>query len=115
LLSSDNSSITGEPGADILLKAMIQPFLVLNENAGMNAQALFGDILANKGKAIDVNTGALVDPLKAGIIDPKRVTREAIQNAVSIAGTGMTMGALVVDVPEAKAAASMPDMSQMGM
>ena len=86
----------------------------LNENAGMNAQALFGEILANKGKAVDVNTGALVDPLKAGIIDPKRVTREAIQNAVSIAGTGMTMGALVVDVPEVKTAAA-PDMSQMGM
>jgi chaperonin GroEL len=113
LLSSDTSSITGDPGADILLRAMIQPFLVLTKNAGLNEQALFGEILANKGKAIDVNTGQLVDPLKAGIIDPKRVTREAIQNAVSIAGTGMTMGALVVDVPEAKSAA--PDMSAMGM
>jgi chaperonin GroEL len=41
----------------------------------------------------------------SGVVDPARVTREAIQNAVSIAGTGMTMGALVVDVPEPKAAA----------
>ena len=44
-----------------------------------------------------------------GVIDPARVTKEALQNAVSIAGTAMTMGALIVDVPEAKS--GMPDMS----
>ena len=51
--------------------------------------------------------------MTAGIVDPKRVTKEAILNSVSIAGTSMTMGALVVDVPEPKAPAA-PDMGGMG-
>jgi chaperonin GroEL len=50
---------------------------------------------------VNVNNPAKLVDLKAnGVVDPVRVTREAIQNAVSIAGTSMTMGALVVDVPE---------------
>ncbi len=50
---------------------------------------------------MDVNTGtALVDLKAKGVVDPARVTKEAIQNAASIAGTAITMGALVVDVPE---------------
>ena len=42
----------------------------------------------------------IVDMKKAGIIDPARVTREAVQNAISIAATAMTMGALICEVPE---------------
>jgi chaperonin GroEL len=51
------------------------------------------------------------------VVDPARVTREAIQNAVSIAGTAMTMGALVVDVPEKTPPMPSPDMGggMMGM
>jgi chaperonin GroEL len=56
----------------------------------------------------------LVDMKTAGVVDPARVTREAIQNAASIAGTSMTMGALVVEVPEPKAVGGAPDMSGMG-
>ena len=53
------------------------------------------------GQGVDVNDPPnLVDLKSAGIVDPTRVTKEAVQNAVSIAGTSMTMGALVVDVPE---------------
>jgi chaperonin groEL len=60
----------------------------------------------------------LVDVKKAGVIDPARVTKEAIQNAVSIAATAATMGALVVDVPEKEPAApsmggGMPGMGMM--
>ncbi|RYF27502.1 MAG: molecular chaperone GroEL, partial [Chloroflexi bacterium] len=47
----------------------------------------------------------LIDVKKAGVIDPARVTKEAVQNAVSIASTAATMGALVVDIPEPEAAA----------
>jgi chaperonin GroEL len=57
----------------------------------------------------------LVDLKAAGIIDPVRVTREAIQNAVSIAGTSMTMGALVVEVPEKASAPAMPGAGMSGM
>ena len=62
--------------------------------------------------AHDVDPDKLVDLKKAGIVDPARVTKEAIQNAVSIAATGMTMGGLVVDIPEKQSGA--PDMGGMG-
>jgi chaperonin GroEL len=69
---------------------------------------------AKAGQGIDVNNPSkLVDLKNAGVVDPARVTKEAIQNAVSIAGTSMTMGALVVDVPE-KSAPAAPDMGAMG-
>ena len=59
-----------------------------------------------------MNTGdKLVDMKAAGVVDPARVTKEAIQNASSIAGTAITMGALVVDVPEENSAGGAPDMS----
>ena len=104
-------------GAQMLARALEKPFRILLENAGLNADEWLPQVRAGKpGMGVDVNTaGKLVDLKAKGVIDPKRVTREAIQNAVSIAGTGMTMGALVVDVPEPKSAAAMPDMSSMGM
>lgn len=95
-----NTAVTGDAGADILIRALWKPFILLAENAGLNASALFNDVLAKTGVGVDVNTGQLVDVKKAGIIDPTRVTKEAIQNAVSIAGTSITMGALIVDIPE---------------
>jgi chaperonin GroEL len=65
---------------------------------------------------VDVNNpGTLTDLKAAGVIDPTRVVKETIQNAASIAGTSMTMGALVVEVPEKTPAAPMPDMGGMGM
>ena len=65
---------------------------------------------------VDVNNPEKLTDLKAaGVVDPTRVVKEAIQNAASIAGTSMTMGALVVEVPEKASAAPMPDMGGMGM
>ncbi len=57
----------------------------------------------------------LVTMKEAGVIDPAAVTREAIQNAVSIAATAMTMGALIVDVPEKEAPAAPAMGGGMGM
>ena len=54
----------------------------------------------------------LIDLKKSGIIDPAKVTKEAVQNAISIAATSITMGALIVDVPEKQAPAT-PDMGEM--
>ena len=67
---------------------------------------------AKDGQGINVMTPdkGLVDLKKAGVVDPARVTREAVQNAVSIAATTITMGALIVELPnkdDAAAAASM--------
>lgn len=112
----DNSA-----GSTLLKNALVQPFVQLMTNAGLNAQALLAQVQDGKaGFGVDVNKEkvALVDVKKAGIVDPARVTKEAIQNAVSIAGTAMTMGALVVDVPEKAPAAPAGggmDPSMMGM
>ena len=103
-------------GKQILKTALLRPFYELMHNSGLNPDEWWPKIRSGKpGQGVDVNKPSkLVDLKSAGIIDPVRVAREAIQNAVSIAGTAMTMGALVVDVPE-KSALAMPDMSGMGM
>jgi chaperonin GroEL len=93
-------------GAHILRGALEQPFRILLENAGLNPDEWLPEVRkGKKGLGIDVNDPAKLIDLKAnGIVDPTRVTKEAIQNAVSIAGTSMTMGALVVDIPEKESA-----------
>lgn len=106
-IKDDTTNAQGA-GAVLLKKALLQPFLQLMENAGLNAAALLAQVQAAKaGQGVDVNSGKIVDLKAKGIVDPVRVTREAIQNAVSIAGTAMTMGALVVDEPEKDAPAAM--------
>jgi len=89
-------------GTQLLQNALRQPFLHLMNNAGLNGEVKLAEVLAAKpGQGFDVNSpDKLVDVTAAGVIDPARVTREAIQSSVSISGTGMTMGALVVEVPE---------------
>ncbi len=106
---ADNTTNAQDAGAVLLKKALLEPFLQLMENAGLNGAALLAQVQAAKpGQGVDVNTGKLVDLKAKGIVDPTRVTKEAIQNAVSIAGTSMTMGALVVDEPEKEAPAAPP-------
>jgi chaperonin GroEL len=105
-------------GAGLLRTALEQPFRILLDNAGLNADEWLPQVKKAKvGHGVNVNNPEkLVDLKAAGIVDPARVTKEAVQNAVSIAGTAMTMGALVVDVPEPKGAAPAPDMGgMMGM
>jgi chaperonin GroEL len=89
-------------GTQLLKKALEQPFRILMTNAGLNADEWLPQVRAGKdGQGVNVNDPSkLVDMKAAGVIDPARVTKEAIQNAVSIAGTAMTMGALVVEVPK---------------
>lgn len=107
--AADDNTITA--GKQLLQRALEQPFRILLTNAGVNADEWLPQVRAGKpGFGVDVNDPTkLVDLKAAGVIDPARVTKEALQNAVSIAGTAMTMGALVVDVPEPKG--SGPDMS----
>jgi chaperonin GroEL len=95
----------------------MQPFRQLMQNAGLNADALLAQVQAAKpGQGIDVNAPEkLVDLKTAGVVDPAAVTRQAVQNAVSIAATAMTMGALVVDVPEPEAPAPGGMPGGMGM
>ena len=95
-------------GRQVLKNALRQPFVQIMENAGLNSQALLAQVEAGKvGFGVDVNAPekGLVDVKKAGVIDPVKVTKEAVQNAVSIASTAATMGALVVEIPEPEAPA----------
>lgn len=105
-------------GRQILKNALRVPFTLITANAGLNSEALLAQVEAAKpGQGVDVNApdGKLIDVKKAGVIDPVKVTKEAVQNAVSIASTAATMGALVVDIPEEEkpAAGGMP--GGMGM
>ena len=105
-------------GANLLKNALEQPFRILLTNSGLNPDEWLPQVKKGKGgMGVDVNNPAKLTDLKtAGIVDPTRVTKEAVQNAVSIAGTSMTMGAVVVEVPEKTPAAPMPDMGGgMGM
>jgi len=98
-------------GRQILKQALKQPFLQITVNAGLNSEALLAQVEAAKpGVGVNVMNAeaGLIDLKKAGVIDPARVTKEAVQNAVSIASTAATMGALVVDIPEKESA--MPPM-----
>lgn len=103
-------------GKQILKSILEQPFRILLSNAGLNPDEWLPKVRAAKpGFGVNVNNPSkLIDLKAAGVVDPARVTKEALQNAVSIAGTSITMGALVVDVPE-KAPAAMPPSGGMDM
>jgi chaperonin GroEL len=102
-------------GVNLLIGALEQPFRILLSNSGLNPDEWLPQVKKGKGgMGLDVNDPSKLTDLKAaGVIDPTRVIKEAIQNAVSIAGTTMTMGALVAEVPEKTS--PMPPMGGGGM
>lgn len=117
-LTNENASVLA--GQSLLFRAFEQPFRILLENAGLNPDEWLPQVRkAKAGQGVDVSSpDKLVDLKASGVVDPTRVTKEAIQNAVSIAGTAITMGALVAEVPEKTppAGGGAPDMSgMMGM
>lgn len=117
----DATRVSGseDAGRLILKNALVQPFRQLMENAGLGADEKLAKVLESgdkAGRGFDVNHPAKLITLKEeGIVDPAKVTREAITNAVSIAGTAMTMGALIVEMPEDKPAAGGGMPGGMGM
>lgn len=104
-------------GRSLLVRSLEQPFRILLANSGLNPDEWLPQVKkAKAGQGVNVNEPSkLVDLKTAGVVDPTRVTKEALQNAVSIAGTSMTMGALVVEVPEAKGAEAPAGGMGMGM
>jgi chaperonin GroEL len=116
-VSTDDNDDSVSAGKGLLVRALEQPFRILMANSGLNADEWLPQVKkAKPGQGVDVNNPSkLVDLKSAGVVDPVAVTKQAVQNAVSIAGTSMTMGALVVEVPEPKAAPAAPDMGGMGM
>ncbi len=103
-------------GVDIVRRALQAPVRQIAENAGAEGSIVVGKINESKvGFGFDAQNGVYVDMFKAGIIDPTKVVRTALQDAASIAGLLITTEAMVADLPEKKdAAPAAPDMGGMG-
>jgi len=104
-------------GSDIILRAIAAPMKQIATNAGFDAGVVV-DKIANSNEAnlgFNAATGEYVDMLEAGIIDPLKVARIALQNATSVASLLLTTEATISDIKEAPTAApAMPDMGGMG-
>jgi chaperonin GroEL len=93
-------------GADILYRAIEAPLRTLCENAGVNAALIVEKVKEAKGNiGYNVATGEYVDLIKAGVVDPAKVTRSAIQHAASISGLLLTTECLITEIKEKKEAA----------
>ncbi len=103
-------------GADIVLRAIKAPLKQIAINAGYDAGVVVNEVekAASSTFGFDAATGEYVDMFEAGIVDPAKVERVAMQNAVSVASLLLTTEATVTDIKSDKAPA-MPDMSGMGM
>ncbi|HEV2280668.1 MAG TPA: chaperonin GroEL [Acidobacteriaceae bacterium] len=102
-------SLTGDEkiGAQIVRRALEEPLRQIVGNAGEEGAVVVGKILDSKDAHYGYNaqSGVFEDLVKAGVIDPTKVTRTALQNAASIAGLMLTTEAMVSEIPEPKAAA----------
>ncbi len=92
-------------GAAIIARAIEAPLRKLVSNAGLEAALVIANVKKATGtNGYNVRTGEYVDMLKAGVVDPAKVTRSALQNAASIAGLLLTTDCMVTDIPEKKEA-----------
>ena len=88
-------------GVSIVRRAVEAPLRALALNAGVEGSVIVDQVKKSKGnEGYNVATGEFVDLVKAGIVDPKKVTRSALQNAASIAGLLLTTEAVITDLPE---------------
>jgi chaperonin GroEL len=104
-------------GADIVRRALEEPLRIIASNAGDEASVIVNRVRSEKGNVgYDAKNSAFIDMVEAGIIDPAKVTRTALQNAASIAGLLLTTEALICEEADAKkdAQPSMPQMGGMG-
>ncbi|MEO1729227.1 MAG: chaperonin GroEL [Pseudomonadota bacterium] len=104
-------------GVDIVRRALQAPVRQIAENAGHDGAVVAGKLIDGNDEALGFNaaTDTYEDLAKAGVIDPTKVVRTALQDAASVAGLLITTEAAIVDLPEDKSAApAMPDMGGMG-
>ena len=104
-------------GADIIIRAIAAPLKQIAANAGFDAGVVANEVAKSTDANIgfDAATGNYVDMFKTGIVDPAKVERVAMQNAVSVASLLLTTEATVSDIQDDSAPASpMPDMGGMG-
>ncbi len=96
-------------GAAIVRRALEEPIKQIAANAGLEGGVIIEKVRAlDPGRGLNAETGEYVDMFKAGIIDPTKVTRSALQNAASIAALFLTTEAVVADKPEKERAPAMP-------
>ena len=114
-LKTDNQD--QKVGIDIVRKALPTPLCQIVENAGFDGGVIAAKMLEqdNDNYGFDAQADEFVDMVAAGIVDPTKVVRIALQDAASIAGLLVTTEAMVAEKPQPAAAPHMPDMSGMGM
>ena len=114
-LSDENADV--QAGINIVLRALEAPIRQIAENAGVEGSIVVGKITENKSQTygFDAQTEQYVDMLSAGIVDPAKVVRVALQDAASIAGLMITTEAMVAETPKKKEAPPMPGGGMGGM
>ncbi|MCM3724006.1 MULTISPECIES: chaperonin GroEL [Solibacillus] len=102
-------------GVRIILRALEEPVRQIAENAGLEGSIIVDRLKREEvGIGFNAATGEWVNMVEAGVVDPAKVTRSALQNAASVASLFLTTEAVVADIPE-PAGSGMPDMGGMGM
>ena len=101
-------------GVRIILRALEEPVRQIAENAGLEGSIIVDRLKREEiGMGFNAATGEWVNMIEAGVVDPAKVTRSALQNAASVAALFLTTEAVVADIPEA-GGMGMPDMGGMG-
>jgi len=104
LAAIDTVTVTNEDeriGVEIVKRAVESPMRELANNAGVEGSVVVEEVKKRRGnEGFDVATGEYTDLVKAGIVDPKKVTRTALQNAASIAGLLLTTECLITEIPD---------------
>jgi chaperonin GroEL len=103
-------------GIDIVKKALLYPARQIAENSGTDGSIIVGKLLDSKdvNYGYDAQKGEFTDMIRAGIIDPTKVVRHALQDAASVAGLLITTEAMVAEKPEPKTPPAMPPGGGMG-
>jgi chaperonin GroEL len=114
-LSDDNADI--QAGINIVLRALEAPIRQIAENSGAEGSIVVSKVLENKSQTFgfDAQTEQYVDMVSAGIVDPAKVVRVALQDAASVAGLMITTEAMVAEAPKKKEASAMPGGGMGGM
>jgi len=114
-LQSDNPDV--KAGISIVMRALEAPIRQIAENAGVEGSTVVGKINDNTSSdtfGFNAQTEEFVDMLQAGIVDPAKVVRTALQNAASVAGLLVTTEAMVAEAPKRESGPAMPGGGGMG-
>jgi len=115
--SLDNLKLEGDEavGVQIVRRAVEEPLRQLADNAGQEGALIVQEVKKRKGaEGYNVATGEYEDLVKAGVVDPTKVTRSALQNAASISGLLLTTEAIITEMPEKEKTPPMPGGGGMG-